>query len=103
VVDAKRWAEVVRRATHALKVAKLHVAWALIVRPPYSSQLRGGVFMAAVAELSQKRTMTRAFCVETYGTFMTVLSTIEYTVIRVEYSVYARPNERGALWPLLGV
>ena len=58
--------------------------------------------MAAVAELSQKR-MTRAFCVETYGTFMTVLSTIEYTVIRVEYSVYARPNERGALWPLLDV
>jgi hypothetical protein len=82
VVDAKRWAEVVRRATHALKVAKLHVAWALIVRPPYSSQLRGGVFMAAVAELSQKR-MTRGsvVCVETYTVLHdTYYSTIEYTV-----------------------
>ena len=55
MVDAKRWAEVVRRATHALKVTKLRVAWALIVRPPYSSQLRGGVFIAAVAEANDKR------------------------------------------------
>lgn len=73
MVDATRWAEVVRHATHALKVTKLHVAWALIVRPPYSSQLRGGVFIAAVAELSQKR-MTRGSVVRgDVRYFMTVL------------------------------
>jgi hypothetical protein len=81
VVDAKRWAEVVRHATHALKVTKLHVAWALIVRPPYSSQLRGGVFMAAVAELSQKR-MTRGVRCALRRTvdFMTDDGTFNYRV-----------------------
>ena len=39
-----------RYAQHDALKGKLHACWAVIVRPPYLSHLRGGVFMAAVAE-----------------------------------------------------